>query len=111
MKTTGALWKEFYNDEAFWEGYYHDDTLILFDGVEVEDYEDPAPDAVVTIESGYVYKNDEDSFTAHDLRLETFFNRWKKKQTTRTIVVTVNKVDFDEVLEVIRNIPGVKAVK
>ncbi|MCO0615369.1 hypothetical protein VIPECLOM01_00077 [Enterobacter phage vB_VIPECLOM01] len=111
MKITGALWKEFYNDEAFWEGYYHDDTLILFDGVEVEDYEDPAPDAVVTIESGYVYKNDEDSFTAHDLRLETFFKRWKKKQTTRTIVVTVNKDDFDEVLEVIRNIPGVKAVK
>lgn len=42
MKTTGALWKEFYNDEAFWEGYYHDDTLILFDDVEVEEYEDPS---------------------------------------------------------------------
>lgn len=110
MKTTGALWKEFYNDEAFWEGYYHDDTLILFDGVEVEDYEDPAPDAVVTIDYGFVYKNNEDFF-AHDLSLETFFKRWKKKQTTRTVAVTINKDDFDKVLEVIRNIPGVKAVK
>lgn len=111
MKTTGALWKQFYNDEAFWEGYYHDDTLILFDNVEVEDYEDPSPEAVVKIESGYVYKTDEDSFAAHDLQLETFFKRWKKKQSTATIVVTVNKERVDEVLETIRKISGVKAVK
>lgn len=110
MKTTGALWKEFYNDEAFWEGYYHDDTLILFDDVEVEEYEDPSPDAVVKIESGYVYKTD-DSFTSHDLSLETFFKRWKKKQTTRTMVVTVDKDDFAKVFETISNIPGVKKVK
>lgn len=110
MKTTGVLWKEFYNDEAFWEGYYHDDTLILFDDVEVEEYEDPSPDAVVKIESGYVYKTD-DSFTSHDLSLETFFKRWKKKQTTRTMVVTVDKDDFAKVFETISNIPGVKKVK
>lgn len=111
MKTTGALWKEFYNDEAFWEGYYHDDTLIFFDDVEVEEYEDPLPGSVVRIESGYVYKNDGDSFTSHDLSLETFFKRWKKKQTTRTIVVTVDKDDFAKVFETISNIPGVKKVK
>ncbi|UKS71773.1 hypothetical protein FRZ284_00197 [Klebsiella phage vB_KpnM_FRZ284] len=110
MKTTGALWKEFYNDEAFWEGYYHDDTLIFFDDVEVEEYEDPSPDAVVKIESGYVYKTD-DFFTSHDLSLETFFKRWKKKQTARTMVVTVDKDNFDEVFETISNIPGVKKVK
>ncbi|AYD80801.1 hypothetical protein KNU12_gp159 [Klebsiella phage KP179] len=110
MKTTGALWKEFYNDEAFWEGYYHDDTLILFDDVEVEEYEDPSPDAVVKIESGYVYKTD-DFFISHDLSLETFFKRWKKKQTARTMVVTVDKDNFDEVFETISNIPGVKKVK
>ena len=110
MKTTGALWKEFYNDEAFWEGYYHDDTLILFDDVEVEEYEDPSPDAVVKIESGYVYKTD-DFFTSHDLSLETFFKRWKKKQTARAMVVTVDKDNFDEVFETISNIPGVKSVK
>ena len=110
MKTTGALCKEFYNDEAFWEGYYHDDTLILFDDVEVEEYEDPSPDAVVKIESGYVYKTD-DFFTSHDLSLATFFKRWKKKQTARTIVVTVDKDNFDEVFETISNIPGVKKVK
>lgn len=110
MKTNGALWKEFYSDEAYWDGYYHDDTLILFDGIEVEEYEEPLPGSVVTIESGYVYKNDEIS-PAHDLSLETFFKRWKKKQSTRTIVVTVNKDDFDEVFEIISNIPNVKAVK
>lgn len=111
MKTTGALWKEFYNDEAFWEGYYHDDTLIMFDDVEMEDYENPAPDTVVKIESGFVYKNDDDSFRSHDLRLETFFKRWLKKSTTKTIAVTINKDDFDEVFEAISKIPGVKAVK
>lgn len=111
MKTTGALWKEFYNDEAFWEGYYHDDTLIYFDDVEVEEYEDPAPNTVVKIESGYVYKSDGNSFTSHDLSLETFFKRWKKKQTTRTIAVTIDKENFDEVFETIRNIVGVKGVK
>jgi hypothetical protein len=111
MKTTGALWKEFYNDEAFWEGYYHDDTLIFFDDVEVEEYEDPLPGSVVRIESGYVYKNDGDSFTSHDLSLETFFKRLKKKQTTRTMVVTVDKDDFAKVFETISNIPGVKKVK
>lgn len=111
MKTTGALWKEFYNDEAFWEGYYHDDILIFFDDVEVEEYEDPLPGSVVRIESGYVYKSDGDSFTSHDLSLETFFKRWKKKQTTRTIVVTVDKDDFAKVFETISNIPGVKKVK
>lgn len=111
MKTTGALWKEFYNDEAFWEGYYHDDTLIFFDDVEVEEYEDPLPGSVVKIESGYVYKTDGDSFTSHDLSLETFFKRWKKKQTTRTMVVTVDKDDFAKVFETISNIPGVKKVK
>lgn len=111
MKTTGALWKEFYNDEAFWEGYYHDDTLIFFDDVEVEEYEDPLPGSVVRIESGYVYKTDDDSFTSHDLSLETFFKRWKKKQTTRTMVVTVDKDDFAKVFETISNIPGVKKVK
>jgi hypothetical protein len=111
MKTTGALWKEFYNDEAFWEGYYHDDTLIFFDDVEVEEYEDLLPGSVVRIESGYVYKNDGDSFTSHDLSLETFFKRWKKKQTTRTMVVTVDKDDFAKVFETISNIPGVKKVK
>ncbi|WPJ56287.1 hypothetical protein RCIP0102_00177 [Klebsiella phage RCIP0102] len=110
MKTTGALWKEFYNDEAFWEGYYHDDTLIFFDDVEVEEYEDPLPGSVVRIESGYVYKTD-DFFTSHDLSLETFFKRWKKKQTARTMVVTVDKDNFDEVFETISNIPGVKKVK
>lgn len=31
--------------------------------------------------------------------------------TTRTIVVTINKEDFDKVFETISKIPGVKAVK
>lgn len=34
MKVQGALWKQFYNDEEYWKGHYHDDVLITFGGVD-----------------------------------------------------------------------------
>ena len=108
MKIQGVLWKSFYNDEDYWAGYWHDDTLILFDGVEVEDYENPAPDTVVDVQSGDVLQ--EDSFE-RSVSLTTFFTRWKKKQDTDVIVVTVDKARAKDLRKEIKNLGGVKEVK
>ena len=107
MKVEGALWKLFYNDEEYWKNYYHDDTLILFDGVEVEEYDNPNPDTVVTVGSGYVYTEGYDN----QLQLVTFFRRWKKIQTTTVIVVTVEKDYADSVRDEIDRLDGVVGVK
>jgi hypothetical protein len=110
MKVQGALWKQFYNDEEYWKGYYHDDTVVTFDGVEQEDYDNPSDDAVVNIESGYVYKEG-DEYHSRDVTLVTFFRRWKKIQTTTVIVVTVDKDYAESVRDEIDRLDGVKAVK
>lgn len=110
MKVKGALWKQFYNDEAYWQDYYHDDTFVTFDGVEQDDYENPADDAVVEVEYGYVYRNNYISLS-HDLTLATFFKRWKKLQGIETIVVTVDKDYAKSVKDEIRQLEGVKGVK
>lgn len=107
MKVQGALWKKFYNDEEYWKDYFHDDTLVMFDGVEQEDYESPANDAVVKVESGYVYTTD--SYN-NPIDLVTFFRRWKKIQSTTVIVVTVEKDSEKSIRQQIRQLDGVKAV-
>lgn len=107
MKVQGALWKKFYNDAAYWQGHYHDDTLITFDGVEQEGYEDPPEDAVVKIESGYVYRDNGTS----ELSLESFYRKWYKGESTTTVVVTVDKDYAESVKLEIRQLEGVKGVK
>lgn len=113
MKVKGALWKQFYNDEVFWAGHYHDDVLITFDGEEQEDYDNPADDAEVKIESGYVYK-EEDGIQlrhTHDVTLVSFFRKWKKIQSTETLVITVEKQYAEQLRHQIGNLYGVKGVK
>lgn len=108
MKVEGALWKLFYNDEGFWEGHFHDDTLITFDGIEQQDYENPAPGSVVKIEAGYVYKHS-DGYPC--VSLTSFFRKWKKIQTTTVIVVTVNKDAADSVRHEIGKLGGIVGVE
>lgn len=107
MKVEGALWKLFYNDEDYWKEYFHDDTLILFDGVEVEEYDNPNPDTVVKVESGYVYRGAYED----QISLVTFFRRWKKIQTTTVIVVTVDKDYAESVRDEIDRLDGVVGIK
>lgn len=111
MKVQGALWKQFYNDEEYWKDHFHDDTLITFDGIEQEEYENPADDAVVKVESGYVYKNNEEFHSSrHELTLVTFYRRWYKRQSTTVMTVTVDKVHADSAREEIKRIKGIKEV-
>lgn len=111
MKVQGALWKQFYNDEEYWKGHYHDDALITFDGIEQEDYENAPDDTVVKIESGYVYKDGDDFHTsARDVSLTSFYRKWYKAQSTTVIVVTVDKDYAESVRDEIDRLDGVKGV-
>lgn len=112
MKVEGALWKLFYNDEEYWKGFYHDDVLITFDNIEQEEYDAPEDDAVVRVESGYVYREaDEFPPSRGDITLESFFRKWKKNQTTELIIVTVDKDYARSVRDEIGRLGGVKGVK
>lgn len=108
MKIQGAVWEKFYNDEKYWEGYWHDDTLILFDGVEVENYDRPGDRTLVEVEAGDVLANDE---LSRSYTLTGFFTRWKKLQDTEVIVVTVEKARAKDLRKEIKSLGGVKEVK
>lgn len=112
MKVSGALWDQFYNDEEWWKGYCHDDTLILFDGVEVEEYDKPPPGAVVKIESGYAYREEGDleNWRNTSVPLTSFFQKWKKKQNTLFLVVHVDKDYLESAKAEIKKLDGVKKV-
>lgn len=110
MKVSGALWKKFYNDEEYWKEYYHDDTCILFDGVEQEDYDNPDDSATVVVESGYVYHSGDEKIN-HDVTLEKFFKKWKSKQSVTYLVVEVDKEHAQSAKMIIGGVVGVKSVK
>lgn len=107
MKVQGALWKQFYNDEEYWKDHFHDDTLVTFDGVEQEDYDNPADDAVVKVEAGHVYKGSYED----NISLVTFYRRWYKAQSTTLIVVTVDKDYAESVRNEIDRLDGVVGIK
>lgn len=109
MKVQGALWKQFYNDDEYWKGHYHDDGLIKFDGIEQQDYLNPADDAVVEVESGYVFKKGGDFRTS--VSLECFYREWEKSQRTAVIVVTVDKDYEESVRDEIDRLDGVRGIK
>lgn len=100
-KTTGAEFKRFYNDSAFWlEGVWVDASVISVNGGEQEDYDaDRIPDdAKVAILSGVVVGADNDEICAFD----TFFRRWLKAQTTRTLNVEVSVEKLEAVIVAIK---------
>ena len=110
MKVNGALWKEFYNDEDYWQGRYHDDTVIMFDGIEQDEYDSPSDDAVVEIKLGYVHLENATRMD-RSLQLSTFFSRWKKYRHTEVLVVTVNKDYSKSVMADIKQLEGVLEVR
>lgn len=106
VKTSGAEFKRFYNDATFWpEGAWHDDDVILVDGVEQEDIDvEKIPEtAKVTIEAGVVFMSDSDD---RGVGLDTHFRRWHKAQTTRQIVVEVDVAHLDALIAAIKAAGG-----
>lgn len=107
-KTTGEEFKRFYNTKELWEDErYHEDETVTVNGNEVDefdfDYSNIPDDAVVTIDGGIVmgggFDGDEPSF-------ETYFKRWRKKQSTATFIVTCHVSKADEIKAAIKAAGG-----
>lgn len=82
IKTTGAEFWRFYNDEkALPEGAWHEDTVVKVDGEVVEDYtrELLADSALVVIDGGVIYM---DELGDRSVAFESHFRKWRKAQDT-----------------------------
>lgn len=88
VKTTGAEFKRFYNDKAFWpEGTWHEDEVMTVDGKDQEggvDIDALRDESEVRIEGGIVFGP---QFDQNEPSFEGYFKRWRKLQTTATFVV------------------------
>ena len=107
-KTTGAEFKRFYMDEVYWPqddgNTYHEDETVLVNGAEHDGDYDTIPDnALVTIDGGIVlgpqWDGDEPSF-------ETYFKRWRKLQSTASMVVEVGRAKEDALRAAIKAAGG-----
>jgi hypothetical protein len=106
VKTTGAEFWAFYNDKTFWPaGSWHDDTLIIVNGKDVEDYtpENIPDDAQLLIEGGIVYLDDQGR---DDTAFESFFKKWRKTQNTVFLSVECPKDKVDAVKSAIKAAGG-----
>ena len=97
VKTTGAEFKRFYNDSAFWpKGASHEEEEILADGEEADILNEIPDSAVVSITGGIVF-----GIEGKEPSLESWFRAWRKKQTTTSFVVECEIVDKAEVIAAI----------
>jgi hypothetical protein len=92
-KTTGAEFKRFYADEIYWPkddgNTWHEEETVLVNGeVHENDYETIPDDALVTIEGGIVFGPKWDE---NEPSFELYFKRWRKQQTTTTLVVEIDR--------------------
>lgn len=104
-KTNGIEFKKFYDDKSVWpEGAYHDEAVIMVDGEDATDTDlSLVPDSArVVIESGWVFVPDQDDA----IPLETYFKRWRKSQTLRSLVVEVDVAKLDAVIAAIKAAGG-----
>jgi len=87
IKTTGAEFWRFYNDEKAWpDGAWHEDTVVKVDGEVVDDYTRKlVPDgAQVVIDGGVIYMDERGDKSA---AFESHFRKWRKAQDTVALVV------------------------
>lgn len=104
VKTTGAEFKRFYDDPEFWpDGVYHEDDLTTADGEEVDDYTAIADTAVVVIRDGSVSNP---MLGGEVPSFEAYFKRWRKKQTSDTLIVECDKTKVDAVRAAIKAAGG-----
>jgi len=99
IKTTGAEWKAFNADNTYWGEFYMEDEVITVNGEPVDEYSfdvESLNDAdKVTVDGGWVA--DQAAGSDKEYNLNTFFNRWRKQQTTEFLSVEVQKEKADAV--------------
>lgn len=97
VKMTGAEWNRFYADAEAWpDGAWHEDEEVTVDGkAPPEDFDfSSVPDAaMLTVAGGVVYLKELEEGPS----LEAHFKRWRKRQTTTTLVVDVPHETADAV--------------
>lgn len=110
VKTSGAEFKLFYDDVRFWpqdDGKtWHDDEVITVNGVMLADGVDTEAmpdDAAVTVEGGMVFGPQWDG---DEPSLEAYFKRWRKLQTTRTVLVECDASNLDAVKAAVKAAGG-----
>ena len=104
VKTTGAEFKRFYADKAFWpSGRYHDDAVVTIDGKQDDDadLDNVHDDAVMTLDGGVVLQPGEGGRHAEIDSFDGHFKKWKKKQTTTVFIVECPLAAADTVREAI----------
>ena len=106
VKTTGAEFKLFYDDDAWWAfGMLHEDEKITINGLPCDDNVDfltIPDDAVVTVSGGVMLfmPNDE------DVTFEKYFKRWRKKQSKVSIVIECDKDAVEAIKAAVKAVGG-----
>ena len=104
IKTTGSEFKRFYDDEASWPGgAWHEEETLLVNGDEWSDGVTAIPDnAIVNLSGGVVLGLPHGTQTS----LELHFSRWRKRQTTTTILVECDRAKLDDVKAAVKSAGG-----
>ena len=99
IKTTGAEWKAFNKDNAYWAEFCVEDEAISVNDQPVDEHSfdiDTLADAdKVKVDGGWVA--DQADGSDKEYSLDTFFRRWRKQQTTEYLGVEVPKDKADAV--------------
>lgn len=109
VKTTGAEFKRFYNDQSYWpeDGKtWHEDEVVTVNGDVKHPHEElaaVADDAAVVVEGGIVFgpqwNDNEPSF-------EGYFKRWRKQQTTVSFLVECDASKLEAVKAAVKAAGG-----
>jgi hypothetical protein len=106
VKTTGAEFWAFYNDNTFWpEGAWHDDEVVRVNGEEMIDLEENnfPPEAKVEVEGGIVFLREN---ADEGPSFESYFKTWRKAQNTVFLSVECPKDKVDAVKAAIKAAGG-----
>lgn len=98
VKMSGAEFKRFYNDPSLWpEDTWHEDAAIEVDGIDQPDGVDVdnlSDTAKISITGGVLFGP---QWEDEGPSLETYFKRWRKKQTTCVLIVECDQSDIEAV--------------
>lgn len=106
VKVTGAEFKRFYADPAWWSedgSVYHDDATMLVNGAETDFDFDPATvsdDSTITVSGGVVFG------VKGEPSLETYFKRWQRQQNTVVLVIEASRATADAIKEAVKAAGG-----
>lgn len=106
IKTTGAEFKRYLNDDTFWpEGAYYDEEVLTVDNREwnCEDGTDAIPDsATVRLFGGVVF-----SLSGKTMKnMGSHFNKWRKTQKATSFIVECDLDRLDEIKAAIKSAGG-----